>query len=287
MVFPVVRYGCENWTIKKAEHWRIDAFELWCCRRLLRVPCAARRSNQSIWKEISPEYSLEGLLLKLKLPYFGHLMQRTDSLEKTLMLGKIAGGRRKGRQRIKWLDAITDVIDMSLSKPREALQAAVHGVAMSQTWLSDWTELNWMLFSLISRQYLSLHVGCKLSFLLHLLSRRGALGDTHGVDLGQTFPEPTWSRRGEGHGDLYSASEQHEELILAGGRGAGRGRGMSEQTEALRGQVELRPAGEGSRGVPRKASQSGYTLAVAGFRCHQDSWKIVFKIICSRKEKIQ
>ena len=162
MVFPVVRYGCENWTIKKAEHWRIDAFELWCCRRLLRVPCAARRSNQSIWKEISPEYSLEGLLLKLKLPYFGHLMQRTDSLEKTLMLGKIAGGRRKGRQRIKWLDAITDVIDMSLSKPREALQAAVHGVAMSQTWLSDWTELNCMLFSLISRQYLSLLNSYKL-----------------------------------------------------------------------------------------------------------------------------
>ena len=115
MVFPVVMYGCESWTIKKAECQRIDAFELWCCRRFLRVPWTARRSSQSILKEISPEYSLEGLMLKLKLQYFAHLMQRTDSLEKTLMLGKIEGGRRRGRQRMRWLDGITDSMDMSLS----------------------------------------------------------------------------------------------------------------------------------------------------------------------------
>ena len=117
MVFPVVVYGCESWTIKKAEHWRIDAFELWCWRRLLRVPWAARRSNQSVLKEINPEYSLEGLMLKLKLQYFGHLMQRTNSFEKTLMLGKIEGRRRRGQQRMRWLDGITDSIDMSLGEP--------------------------------------------------------------------------------------------------------------------------------------------------------------------------
>ena len=148
MVFPVVMYGCESWTVKKADCWRIDAFELWCWR-LLRIPWTARRSNQSVLKEISPGCSLERLMLKLKLQYFGHLMQRVDILEKTLMLGGIRGRRRRGQQRSRWLDSITDSMDMRLSElwelvmNREAWHAVIHGVTKSRTWLSDWTELNW------------------------------------------------------------------------------------------------------------------------------------------------
>ena len=172
MVFPMVMYGCESWTVKKAGYRKIDAFELWCWRRLLRVPCTARRSNQSILKEISPGCSLEGLMLKLKLQYFGHLMRRVDWLEKTLMVGGIGGRRRRGWQTMRWLDAITDLMGMSLSRLRgsvmdmEAWRAAIHRVAKSWTWLSDWTKLNWTVINVCCGKSQNYENWCQQNILM-------------------------------------------------------------------------------------------------------------------------